>query len=197
MMVALLCAVLLLLTVAVIALFAMMGELNARVAAAPLSDAHAGNPDPWASAREFRADPPAYWPKELGFRSATELIVVLSTACQTCSAFLTGRLDDLHFANPSFVISTASADRAAIFRDSHPVLGEYKVFVDVMGEWAREQLHVDTSPTALLFRDGVPVAAFNMSDPTALAVEVLASLKEDSWSPEKLSQEHVGDSSRR
>lgn len=165
---------LLLLTIAVVALFAMMGELAARVGAQGAGTS-TGIGD-WAMEEPDFDDAvePQWWPEPIeSLRDRPYgLVVVLSSSCQSCSQFLAGDLAVLQEYAPTYVVSCPSKDRADMFLQSHPVLNNYPTYVDVMGDWAREQLGVDVSPSAVLFAGGRPAGKFTMSAPVPLLEKI-------------------------
>lgn len=169
---------LLLLTVAVVALFAMMGELVSRV---ETRGAGAGSPgDDWAMEEPDPEDgrEPQRWPPELAAVKEAQLglVVVLSSSCQSCTHFVAGDLDELRDFSPGYVVSCPSRERGVLFLNSHPQLRDQRMYVDVMGSWAREELHVDISPAAVLLSAGRPIARFTMSSPLALAEKIRISI---------------------
>ena len=174
MLTALVTLTLLLLTIAVVALFAMMGELGARVGAQGAGTS-TGMGD-WATEEPNLDDAiePQWWPQPLDSlrHRPYGLIVVLSSSCQSCSQFLAGDLEVLAEYSPTYVVSCPSKDRADMFLQSHPVLNNRPVYVDVMGDWAREQLDVDVSPSAVLLAEGRPVGKFTMSAPVPLLEKI-------------------------
>jgi len=169
---------LLLLTLSVVALFAMVGELAARVenVVSRLQDGALAPDGDWARLEDERAEYSVVkeWPTEIqpDAQLGYSLVVVLSSSCQSCTRFLSGELNDLDEFNPVFVISCPSADRADVFVQSHRRLQGRSVFRDVMGKWTREQLALEVSPAAMLMRGDRPVASFTMSSPSSLAAVV-------------------------
>lgn len=167
---------LLLLTAGGVALFAMMGELASKVDAMASRIQEGGvlpAADDWARLEEDIVGGAGIdeWPFEPP-RSTTEdygLIVVLSSACQSCNQFLQGDLDDLREFKPVFVVSCPSLDRADQFLQSHEILEDQPVYRDVMGRWTREQLRIEVSPAAILVQGDRPIASFTMSSPSSLA----------------------------
>jgi hypothetical protein len=151
---------LLLLTAAVVVLFAMVGELSTRIpeavedsTVAPFTEFIAG-----ASVSE--------WPGALGGlshrRSAT--VLVLSSICVTCnkvadelSNYRSEKLADI-----GVVVSCALTPVGEEFVGQHSI-GHLPHLVDAGGRWVSENFGVKTSPTALRFQDGVLVEAYSFS----------------------------------
>jgi len=163
------------LAVAVVALFAMMGELVTRVdsISAHNISSQRGVED-WATVlEEFTAkSAPTSWPSELqSVRNLpSKLVIVVSTSCRSCAHFLDGNLDILDGLSPALVVSCPSKDRADSFLKKHPVGNNgWPVYRDVMGQWSRDELGIDVSPSAVLFRDGEPLTAFTMTSAQSLA----------------------------
>lgn len=161
-------------TVALVALFAMMGELNNRVEALTsqrkVDDYE--TPDDWADQiQEHSAKTPTAWPSELkSFKDRpTTLLIVLSSSCRTCDRFLHGELDALSDFGPAYIISTSSKTRGQSFLKKNPIPGKWPTYIDVGGDWSREQLGIEVSPSAILYEDGEVVDAFTMSSPEQLA----------------------------
>lgn len=171
-MVVLTLVLLVLLTAAIIALFAMMGELASKVEAFR-SGSYPEMTD-WADSLEGISfdGAPTWWPGPLAFlRDAPYgVVVVLSSSCRSCSYFADGELGQLESLNPAFVLSCPSADRGQAFLERHPNLtSQSALFIDDGGNWSRDQLGLDVSPSAVLVVRGEPVAAFTMSSPKELA----------------------------
>jgi hypothetical protein len=154
----------LLLAVAVVTLFAMLGELYARV----------GPPPPSTGALEEArlGRRPDAWPRELTrLSSATDgLLLVLSTSCVSCvqvAGQLRDQLDVLAGYPMGVALSTPDRDRAETFVRDYGLPRE-SVYVDVGGAWVTEAFGVQTSPSALLLRDGQLSSALVFTDIVAL-----------------------------
>jgi hypothetical protein len=169
-MVYVLAFVCLLLAAAVVTLFAMLGELYARVGPAP---------DPTGQLDEAKVGQrPDTWPKELA-RMATAsdaVLLVLSTSCASCTqvaAQLRDQFDTLAAGyDTGVVLSTADRERAETFVREHG-LPRDSVYVDVAGEWVTEAFGVQTSPSALVLRDGELTSALVFTDIAALQSAVV------------------------
>lgn len=169
-MVYVLAFVTLLLTAAVIVLFAMLGELYARVgpatgsAARPLDGAGIGQR-------------PDVWPAELDRLATAEdaVLLVLSTACNSCARVasqLRDRPDPVDGHDTGVVLSTADPERAEAFMRQHG-LARDSVFVDVGGTWVSGAFGVQTSPAALVLQAGLLTAAHIFTDVAALPAAVV------------------------
>lgn len=174
------------LAVAMVALFAMMGELASKVEAT--RPARGGSDvDEWAQVlKGFTFHKvPGRWPQALhSIRGASRaLVVILSTSCRTCDYFAEGRLQDLDSFESAFILSCSSEERARAFIEAHPQLNHGRpLFVDEGGSWIKEELGLETSPSAVLLEHDQPRAAFLMSSPASLAVTVNEYLKAEGGS---------------
>ena len=159
---------LLLLAAAVVLLFAMIGELGARVGGQGAGDGAGVEVEPVDGARIGTA--PSVWPGRLAeVPSAGRAVVLsLSTSCGSCRrvAEQLAEGDERRYA-----IALASPDPAtgADFLASYH-LTDLPHHVDVGGQWLRGELGVQHSPAALVFRDGELVSASVFTDVRALAV---------------------------
>ncbi|MEU1006174.1 hypothetical protein [Streptomyces tibetensis] len=149
---------LLVLTVAVALLFAMMGELSSRVpdpgeeqSVVPLRDATLGVA-------------PADWPDALGAHMdrGRRVLLVLSPVCATCSKvgeelshLATEELGDQY----RLIVSSGSAEAGAEFVSRH-ALQKIPHYVDEGGTWTVGSLGVNSSPSALVFEEGVLTDAY-------------------------------------
>ena len=99
-------------------------------------------------------------------------LLVLSTVCNSCKAvaaqLLEGHAD---WDGMGIVVSTASRRNGDDFVAEHR-LGGFVIYVDESGSWSREQLGVESSPTAVVLRRGRVVAAYAFSDLALLRSEV-------------------------
>jgi hypothetical protein len=142
--------VVLLLAAAVIALFAMLGELYARLGGAK-------GPTPTLDEAKV-GQQPAAWPKELS-RVATApdgLLMVLSTSCASCARVadqLRDRADPLPGYDTAVALSTPDQATADAFVAEHG-LRPRSTFIDVRGKWVTGEFGVQTSPSALFLRGG-------------------------------------------
>jgi hypothetical protein len=167
--------VLLALAGAVVVLFAMMGELTAR-----LPRLHVGYRDPFLRPLEeaqVGARPNA-WPPPLAPIAETEgpaFIMVLSTACATCEDVATQLSEGFgngDVPDPALVISSGSRRTGEDFVKRHG-LDRMPCYVDEEGEWLIRSFGVKTSPTALVLRNGALSSAFVFGDVATLNREVL------------------------
>ncbi len=145
--------VVLILTGAVVVLFAMLGELSSRV---PAADEDARRRlEAIETARTGRR--PDYWPAELAHVAEQEyaLVLVLSSSCSSCEqiAGQVSRLLDRGPANVAVVVACGDRSRGEQFARTHGI-DRGVVYIDVEGAWSTGEFGVDTSPAALLIRDG-------------------------------------------
>jgi len=149
----------LLLTCAVIVLFAMMGEVASRLGdsvARPtttrdLLDANLGKAPTW-------------WPAPIDADSPPSLALILSTSCQVCvkvSRSLAELGPDSLSDQTALVISCPNFDRGWSFAEEFalPNIGGTLV-IDDRGEWARNELNIDISPSIVTFEGGTILAAY-------------------------------------
>ena len=145
-----------LLTVAVVGLFAMMGELASRVPAAEDEPDAAAPPQPLPDA--VLGAEAAGWPAEIAHLSEAEhaALVVLSPVCTTCRRIASGATGPLRIPAPAsgVMVSSPSERRGVEFVDEHPMLREYPVALDVEGSWLTGNFGVDVSPSVLIFERG-------------------------------------------
>lgn len=166
--------VVLLLAAAVVALFAMLGELFSRMGPAP---------EPTAALTEAKVgESPDTWPVELaGLATARDaVLLVLSTACASCNQ-VAAQLRDQGDPLPSHVtgvaLSTVDAERAEVFMRDYG-LPKGSVYVDVGGRWVTGTFGVQTSPSALLLRDGQLISAVVFTDLATLRAATNPTAKE-------------------
>lgn len=168
----------LLLTVACVGLFAMMGELSSQVGSeTPNDGAGDGALIPVTGARTN-----AYireWPPELlEVRDAEyAVLVVLSSACASCST-IAARMRDALPATPGIsgisgiqgvVISTSDSQVGEDFIDRYRLRNMgVPITVDVSGQWLVEQLNVNVSPAVIRFNAGLVVGADSFTSMGAL-----------------------------
>lgn len=146
--------VLLVLAGAIVVLFAMLGELAARVgvtdendSVTPLEEAHIGSV-------------PEYWPGELmplvEGGDGSVRIVVLSTACGSCESVarqLVEARENEEALQAGVVVSCGDRRVGEDFVRRHE-LERLATFIDVGGDWVSGSFGVRTSPTGLVIRDG-------------------------------------------
>jgi hypothetical protein len=161
---------LVLLTAAVALLFAMMGELFARVPAQ--DEPSQPRPAPGLSMGTTTDD----WPSSLTsvVTQPQSTLVVLSTACATCD-MVAGDLGrrDLPV-SVGVIISTGSKDLGEAFVLKHR-LGNVPHFVDEGGEWVSKTFGVRMSPTALHLDKGVLAEAYIFTDFNTLLPHITSS----------------------
>ena len=155
--------VVLLLAAAMVALFAMLGELYTRIGGAPAPT------DSLAEATVGQR--PDNWPPELARLAAEDaVLLVLSTSCVTCNG-VAGQLRQLPEPVPGYVtgvaLSTPDPERADEFMARYG-LPRDAVYVDQGGDWVTRTFGVQTSPSALFLRAGQVDSAVLFSDIAAL-----------------------------
>ena len=156
---------LLLLACAVVLLFAMFGELAAKVG--PALDGAASHVGPLDGAKIGAV--PSSWPEQLDQVQTADhtLLLALSTSCSTCQkvAEQVSAQD-----RPGYVIALACPDQGtgAEFIRAHGLAG-LPYYLDPAGEWLRTELGVQESPASLVFQHGQLVSARVFTDIRALA----------------------------
>lgn len=165
------------LTVAVVGLFAMMGELSSRVAAAQDEPQETAPPRPIGDARLGATA--EQWPAEIAHLSHVDkaVIAVLSTICASCARIASGQTGPLP-AVDGLLISCPRPSRGTEFVDENPMLRGYPVAFDVEGAWLTSNFEVDVSPSVLVFEQGRLVSAHTFT--TAPSLHLLGSELHDS-----------------
>jgi hypothetical protein len=163
-------AVLLVLAAAIVLLFAMMAELAARIPSAdggardrtvtPLGEAHVGAA-------------PDDWPRPLDAVVAGRdqaLLLVLSSACASCedvASQISAELDAGDVADTAVLVSCGDPAVGEDFVARHR-LRRLPCYVDASGRWVKGAFGVQTSPSALILRDGRLESALVFTDLMAL-----------------------------
>lgn len=165
---------LLLVAGAAVVLFAMFGELYARVGRG--NDGSAGG-----FVRLLRDVPvgrvPASWPPSLTRTGTAELgvLLVLSPSCNSCKTVARelGTHPDLReLTEFAVLLSTADDQHGEDFVAEHK-LSALPYHVDVDGTWVSTEFGVRSSPTALVFRDGRLLSGFTFTDFRTLRTAVV------------------------
>jgi hypothetical protein len=160
--------VLLVLTAALVLLFAMMGELASRM---PDSTRRVPIVQPSGDAAIGRV--PAVWPAELP-DARRSVLLVLSTICGSCVDIAT-QLRELpcyaEWDELGLVISTNHQRGGDEFVAQYG-LNRFRHYVDEGGAWVGEQFDVRVSPVALVFRGGRLDSAYGFNDIAALRNEL-------------------------
>lgn len=158
------------LAVAVIGLFAMMGELGSRV---PAPDTGAGGSptlDPIDDAR--LGGEVDSWPTELAQLRDSDygVLVVFSTLCTSCRRIAGGATGPLAISAPAaaVLVSCPRESAGVAFVDEHPMVREYPYVLDVGGEWVTRNFGVDISPSVLVFERGRLHSAYTFGSVEAL-----------------------------
>lgn len=165
---------LLLLTAAIVVLYAMMGELASRI---PDSDGDAGA-DRVAPLEDYtRGATPAIYPGGLASLAGQDrmVLVVLSPICTTCAkvaADLANYQPDQIGVPFGVVVSTGMRETGDEFVERHS-LGRFPYVVDEGGAWVTGSLGVKMSPSALVLEDGMLTEAFTFSKVQALLGQVV------------------------
>lgn len=143
-----------LLTIAVVGLFAMMGELASRVPQAQDQQVPQVMPPEPISEIQLGVVPPD-WPTELAHLSTADraVIVVLSTLCTSCGRVASGQTGPLTGVS-GLIISCPRPSKGNEFLSENPMLRDHRVALDVAGEWLTTHLGIDVSPSVLVFERG-------------------------------------------
>lgn len=179
--------VLLLLVLAVVVLFAMLGELASRVPASTEPDRTV-----WPFDQARLGAVPDYWPEPIAdfvSQRGTETVelIILSSSCTSCKA-VAAQLTALKREDPALdlaafpVITCSTRERGEQFVATHG-LQVVPHFIDEGGAWVSGNFDVTLSPCALLFDDGALTSALAFQDFTALqeSVRTRAAEREYSW----------------
>lgn len=177
-MIVVLAIALLLLTTAVVVLYAMMGELASRL---PAEEARAAT---WfRPLAGFRAGySAAVWPDGLFplARMTDAVVLVLSPVCSTCNkvAAELARLPDGALGESvGLVVSAGDREVGEGFVETH-ALSRIPHFVDEGGAWTTGNFDVNMSPAALLFKKGVLTAAYTFGAVEAIRTMVTGIARE-------------------
>lgn len=161
------------LAVAVVGLFAMMGELASRVPDPDQAQGVASGPgslEPLAEARLNVA--PDDWPPELAeVRDAARAhVIVFSASCATCRQIASGETGPLDvLPQPvAVMVSCPRQEAGDKFLATHPMIAKYPHVLDVRGDWLTNNFEVRTSPSVLVFEDGRLTSAHIFTAATAL-----------------------------
>jgi hypothetical protein len=162
----------LVLAIGMVVLFAMLGELSARVA-------ERGTATRSTRIRTLeRANIgriPGSWPPALGDPGLGEFtLLVLSSACTSCADVagqLTGSPGHADWTDMAVLVSTAHLQTGENFVGKHG-LGSLPHYIDVGGDWVQGEFGVRMSPTALVFRSGQLTAAYEFNDVAALRAKL-------------------------
>lgn len=161
--------VLLVLAVAVVVLFAMVGELGSRV------PAPAETPS-WLNPVEevLIGAAPASWPAPLTGLPAREraVLLVLSPICTSCRIIASELARHADWQETALVVSASDRTSGREFVAQYG-LGSFPNHVDEGGEWVRSEFGLGRSPTALVLRAGRLVSAYTFSDVATLRSRLL------------------------
>lgn len=159
---------LLVLTIGMVVLFAMFGELSSRVAEpgpparntdiVPLDNTRLGHvPEIWAAGLP-------------GERDGLSVLLVLSSTCSSCediAAQLRENPGSARWDRTAIVISTARRLTGEDFANSYG-LSQFPHYIDEGGKWVSGEFGVQSSPSALVFDGGQLIAAYIFHDVAAL-----------------------------
>lgn len=170
-MIVLLSVVSLLLAAAIVMLFAMLGELASRVP----------EPEPqrtWMEPIEGiqLGQMPKSWPAELAQvpeRDHSVLLVVLSTVCTSCRAIAAELVNHTDWSEAALVVSTPAAANGKAFVAEFG-LESFPHYIDEGGDWVRSEFGVESSPIALVVREGRLAGAYSFSDTVTLRARLPA-----------------------
>lgn len=157
--------VLLILALAVVMLFAMYGELAARV-----ESGGSGRKSTLVVLDEARLGRrPDRWPTEFGLLPQADVpvgVLVLSASCRSCARVasqLVSASDSWRGKLLGVVISAASIERAQEFQAANDLTG-FTCYLDDGGEWVTGEFGIQSSPVALIMRSGKLDAAYILDD---------------------------------
>lgn len=163
----LLAVVLLAMTVAIVGLFAMMGELNSRVTSSPADDGLQAIDDANVGGAV------EVWPDALGHVAEQEeaTLLVFSTSCRTCTKILDGETGPLPSGvNISYIVVCPDATTGRTFAEKHGLGGDHRpTMLDIGGDWTKETIGVAVSPSVVTVRRGVIESADIFTSSPALS----------------------------
>ncbi|HEX6681435.1 MAG TPA: hypothetical protein VF062_01475 [Candidatus Limnocylindrales bacterium] len=162
------------LAIAVVGLFAMMGELSSKVSdrAAPSGLEHAVVPHPHPVPEAKLGVEPAEWPDELAaVRDAERAhVVVFGSTCLTCGHIASGETGPLDVLAPplAIVVACPGEDDGIEFVTRHPMVTAYPVVLDVGAVWLTRNFEMGTSPGVMVFANGRLESAHTFTSAAAL-----------------------------
>ncbi|WP_270888279.1 hypothetical protein [Pedococcus sp. 5OH_020] len=167
---------LVLLVIAVVGLFAMMGELSSKVSASVGTESD----EVLWPAENARIGRLTDWPAEIdGVVREGGVVVVLSPTCGACHQILSETPNHLSDPLPLAVVVVAGDEEAGrSFVEEYPLLARLPVHVDVAGGWLRQAVGLDSSPAVLRVEDGHVLEVFNFNRSSAVVALASASSKE-------------------
>lgn len=159
----------LVLAIAVVILFAMLGQLAGRI---PEPEPHVPSLKPLPEIP--LGGVPGEWPSSLPGRQECTLII-LSTICRSCAGIAQQLSAEPGYADRpdvGLVIATgARAGGGEEFAERHN-LQRFRYFIDEHGDWISAQFDLRLSPAALVLRDGRLESAYSFNDVAALLARV-------------------------
>ncbi len=170
---------LLLLMIAVVVLYAMLGELASRL---PAQGANAAN---WIQelAGSRIGTSAAVWPDNLLplARMPRWVLLVLSPTCSTCNkvAAELGTLTDAAFSESVGLVVSAGDQKTGERFIATNAINRIPYFVDEGGAWTTGNFGINTSPTALIFRKGVLTRAYNFGSIDAISEALTTTMREE------------------
>lgn len=174
-MITLLLIALLLLTIAIVVLYAMMGELASRL---PAEGSDAANWMQELAGSRIGASA-AVWPDNLlPFANMQHgVVLVLSPTCTTCNK-VAGELGKIADGFVGVVVSAGDRKAGEDFLATNAI-GRFRHFVDEGGAWTTGNFDVSTSPTALVFKKGVLTQAYNFGSIDAIKEVITTNVREE------------------
>jgi len=156
----------LVLTGAVILLYAMVGELAARFEESVLGNSVRSFVRPLPDAPLNKS--PKSWPAALtGISHARPgALLVFSTSCMSCerlAPLLPSAIESFPISDVALAIASPRRDLAESFVERHG-LQLVRPWIDDGGKWLRDDVGVTTSPVCLIFDVGQLTAALSFSD---------------------------------
>lgn len=160
---------------ALVVVFAMVGELAVRIGSTKGLHGDPGPAQPRFDLPIGRATDT--WPSTLAplAELPTSMLLVLSTICSSCASVaseLREYQDEQDQMDAIGIdISTGDVSHGIEFVQEYQ-LADLHHYVDQMGSWVRREFGVTTSPTALVFRQGVLVGGFDFMSISQLRATV-------------------------
>jgi hypothetical protein len=170
--------VLLLMAGAIVALFAMVGELASRVPDPAATGASSTEVQPLEDARVGHS--PVTWPAGLEALGAadTALLLVLSTVCSSCRTLATQlekERDPFPGRSWGVVVTCGDLANGKQFIKYHG-LDRVPHFVDVDADWVLAEFNVQSSPVGVLVAHSTVEAALMFNDVAALNTAIARTL---------------------
>lgn len=175
----------LVLAIGMLVLFAMLGELSARV-----PQGGGSQPSTVVVPLETKriGHSPGYWPAELShLEQGDGCLLVLSSSCTSCQDVAMQVMRSpghLEWQEMAVLVSASDAKAGKEFVSRHG-LGPVPHYVDERGSWVTGEFSIRQSPVALTFSGGQLMAAYSFHDVAALRAAISETRQDAARQPER------------